>query len=242
MAREEKRILSVGLSRPPVRNAVWIPSLRVEYVRGITRILLAGRFDAIVFTSPRGVKALYWDSGLEKARDRVRELLGSVLVGAVGRPTRREISRLFNVNEQNILVPPEETTGALARLLLDYRPRSVVGLRADKVTPDLERTLRSMGVQYEHIVAYRVYPDKENMRRACELYASNKAIVLVATSGLIVREFLSACRAAGYSGLDRIVPFGPVTARTMVSHGVKPLCIPSRPSWDAVEDCIKRAF
>ncbi len=242
MARGEKRILSVGLSRPPVRNAIWIPSLRVEYVRGITRILLTRKFDAIVFTSPRGVKALYWDSGLEKARDRLIELLDTVLVGAVGGPTRREISRLFGVSEQNILVPPEETTGALARLLLDYRPRSVAGLRADKVTPDLERTLRNKGIQYEHIVAYRVYADKENMRRACELYASDRTVVLVATSGLIVREFISACRAASYSGLDRIVPFGPVTARTMASHGVAPLCTPSRPSWDAAEDCIKKAF
>ncbi len=248
VAPDKCLVLYFGLSRPPRKpyefiDILWRPVVAVRYNPRIALMVLkeAMHVDSIVFTSPRGVRALYWSSLIHNVYGGVRSLLHRKIIGAVGESTTSLLERLFGIDRENIVVPERFTGRDLAKALAERGVSSVLGCRASVVDPGLEKVLTSMGVKYKQLIAYTVWASKEKLVKTIgEAFEKDYIKVFVLLSSKLISErFLEA-----YEGISSgrkqvlVVPIGPTTADYLALQGLKPICIPEEYTLAGAIDCI----
>ncbi len=227
----EVRVLLLGPDPPgglPLGvRPVWYPLVRWRPVMGVSeRVarLVAEWSDAVVFTSPRGPRALAWDAEGAGRLDRVRELLARVTVWAIGPRTAREARERLGVEP---VVPGEYRGRALAREIARRGHRRVLGLRGSKALRDLEEELSSLGVEYREITVYILEPAPVDPAGFARAASSSDLAVL--TSPFIAKLYREALDRSGLDpGSIPVVVIGPSTGSAARSLGLRPLCVPPR--------------
>lgn len=180
----------------------------------------------LVFTSAEGVR-LYFERLLRKGLD--ARALGGVKTACVGRATAAELRRHGLIAD---LVPAEQTTGALARLLLERLPEhcSIALYRSDMGEPALAAAL-SDRFELRDIRAYTAAPGD---------YAAPRALVEAAAA------FAFTSAAGARAALERLAPLpegvllaalGAPTARPLTGLPNR-LAIAAEPSARALAEVI----
>lgn len=227
----EVRVLLLGPDPPRGLpwgvTPVWYPLVRWSPVRGASRRaaeLAAEWSDAIVFTSPRGPRALAVDAGEAGLLGRFRELMARLAVWAIGPRTAREVRDLFGLEP---LVPGEYRGRSLAREIASRGHRRVLGLRGSKVIRDLEEELASLGVEYREVTVYTLERARADPSKFARAVAESDLAVL--TSPFIARLYREALDRSGVDPRSiPVVVIGPSTGRAARSLGIEPLCVPPR--------------
>jgi uroporphyrinogen III methyltransferase/synthase len=197
------------------------------------------RFDWLVLTSANGVGFLF---------DRLTALgldaraLAGVKVAAVG-PATAEALREKGIAAD--LVPEKFTTGDLGMAICALQPterRRVLLARADVATPQLSEMLKAAGTEVTEVALYRTTRPAALPEQALEAIRQGKADWITFTSSSTVENFF-ALADVDKAKLKRVkfAVIGPVTARALESHGVKPAAIAEPHTIDALINAIRRA-
>ncbi len=215
--------------RPSERLVIaHIPLLDVEYIEeGVSRLEgLLPRCDWLVFTSFRGVRAT---RKLAERVSRHRRERG-LRIAAVGERTAEEVEKLYGIRPD--LVPREYRGEALARELLEHRPRCVVFARSARGLPDPIRVLRESGVEVHDVPVYDVKVLERMVEAAASAAPSFDYVVF--TSPSVVDAFMSKWR----GGELRAVAIGPTTAERLRRYGVEPAITPGKYTLAAILEAI----
>ncbi len=239
MAPEACTALLLGPDPPPPTlgpcRTSWIPVIKTELVEGCAqRLLEAGDFDFIAFTSPRAPRALARDAGASGVTDEVKALASKAIVGAVGPRTAREVRLHLGVNP---VIPPRHTGEDLARLAVSLRVRRVAWIRGNIYNTGFRSVVKLHKVGLVEVEAYKVLVDEVAAGRAALLADTYDFLVL--TSPLIAFNVLPRLRKPPKRA---ILVIGPTTLRRALELGLDRFeyCVPEVYSLDGLALCVKR--
>lgn len=239
MAEESCTALLLGPDPPPPRlgpcSTSWIPVVRAEPVAGCAgRLVGAGRFDFVAFTSPRAPRFLALDARRSGLEGEVRSLLSKAVVGAVGPRTAREARESLGVEP---VVPARHTGEDLARLALSLGVRRAAWVRGNVYNPGFESVMRGGGVELIEVEAYRVEVDWTAAERAAREAGRHDFLVL--TSPLIASAVLPRLEKRPKRA---VLIIGPTTLKRALDLGVESLeyCVAEEFSLDGLAACAAR--
>ncbi len=198
------------------------------------------KFDFLAFTSPNGVE--YFMSRLAELGMDARSLVG-LKIAAVGPATA---SALAQRGIKADIVPPEFTTSSLGQAMrgLDLSGKKALLARADIATPELHDMLAAAGAVVEELVVYRTVCPAGLPPQAKDALVERRVDWITFTSSSTVENFLALLKREGLSQalgaseadkhVTRLACIGPVTARTLESHGLRPSVIAKPHTIDAL--------
>jgi len=223
-------------------EAVAAPAIEIappesfDAVDGILRRL--GEFDWLVFTSANGAAALF---------DRLEALgmdgraLGGVKVAAVG-PATAAALRQRTIRPD--LVPRTFTTDALAKALCAegaLGSKRMLLARADIARGGLAEQLSRAGAIVEQVCVYRTLRPAALPQEATEALLAGRTDWITLTSSAAVENLLSLVDCLDVNLTDtRFAAIGPVTAKTLISHGLQPAVVADPHTTDAMVSGIVR--
>jgi uroporphyrinogen III methyltransferase/synthase len=182
-----------------------------------------GEFDWLVLTSPNGVASML---------DRMQALgmdaraLAGTRVAAVGPATAEALQeRLIRAD----VAPEEGTTEALGVALGEkgsVKGKRVLLARADIATEDLANILRRAGAGVEEVALYRTVPPASLPPEAVDALKAGRVDWITFTSSSTVENFLKLTAALDLKAAQaKIAAIGPVTAKTLQTHGLSPTVV-----------------
>ena len=220
-ARERPRLAAALERLEALATLVEVPVLRFAPVSGedaaaledAARRVAAGGFDAIVFTSARGVE--HWPRPAPAAD-------GGAVVWSVGGRTEAAARARFPAARHR--TPGEESTGralASAMTLADMAGQRVLIVRVDIAGFELSRSLAAAGADVEEVIAYRSLPPGDEVLRALGDAITRDPAAIALTSPSAARS-LAAVLASGRT-LPRacaVAAIGPTTASELERLGI----------------------
>lgn len=239
MAPEACTALLLGPDPPPPTlgpcRTSWIPVIKTEPTKGCAwRLLEAGNFDFIAFTSPRAPRALANDAKAGGVIEEVRALVSKAIVGAVGPRTALEVKLHLGVDP---VIPPRHTGEDLARLAVSLQVRRVAWVRGDIYNTGFRSVVEHHKVDLVEIEAYKVSVDEAAAERAALLAGTYDFLVL--TSPLIASSMLPRLEKPPRRA---ILVIGPTTLKRALELGLDRFehCVPEAYSLDGLALCVKR--
>jgi len=182
-----------------------------------------GEFDWLVLTSPNGVASML---------DRMQALgmdaraLAGTRVAAVGPATAKALQERFIRPD---LAPEEGTTEALGVALGEkgsVKGKRVLLACADIATEDLASILRRAGAGVEEVALYRTVSPASLPPEAVDALKAGHVDWITFTSSSTVENFLKLTAALDLKAARaKIAAIGPVTAKTLQTHGLSPTVV-----------------
>lgn len=203
-------------------------------------------FDSVVLTSPNGADA-FIERLMATGRD-ARALAGAK-VAAIGPGTCAALERR---GLRADLVPAEFTTEELGRALTGVSggPESLAGkkvllARADIATPQLRKILQQAGGCVEEVTMYRTVLPASLPAEAIDALTRGQVDWITFTSSSTVENFVALLKNAATPPTEllakvKLAAIGPVTARTLQSHGLAATVVAKPHTIDALVDTIMR--
>ena len=205
-SEELARLLRRRGARPLVAPGIEIVPARSAALTRAFDDLAAGRFEWVLFTSPRTVEAF-------AARTRPSDVRAHV--AAVGSGTADAFRRW--ARRRPDLVPGTYTTDTLARAFPRGSGR-VLCARADIAPEGLEDALGAKGWTPVRVDAYRTRMPRSLPAEAREALRAGGVDAVTFTSASTVRGFVGALGTV--KGNPKVVCIGPVTAREARARGL----------------------
>lgn len=198
------------------------PTIAIRPLPEDTAILKAAarldQYDWLVFTSVNGVR-MFWKVLHELAMD--ARALANIQVAAIGPATAQELSlqgiRADFVPEK--YVAEDIVRGLLAR---DVNGKRVLIPRAQEAREVLPQELTSAGARVEVLPVYRTLPENKEVKNFLAALDKGEIQYITFTSSSTVTNFFAAVDKdvlRQHRDAVRLVCIGPVTHRTLQSHG-----------------------
>ena len=237
--RQQASALSAQL-RNLGADVIEAPTIEIEPPQNIKAvddaIARLGQFDWLVLTSPSGVTALF--ERMDALGMDARSFCG-VKIAAVGQATADALAvRFIHAN----LVPESFTTADLGGLLMGsvkLMNKRLLLARADIASPELTGMLRQSGAIVEDVSFYRTACPASLPADAAEALAAGAVDWITFTSSSTVDNFIALTARTNVSlGAVKLAAIGPVTAKTLRSHGLSPTVVASPHTIDALVEAI----
>lgn len=201
-------------------------------------------FDWVVFTSAYGVEAFF--NRLRGHHKKDARILKNIRIACVGPETEKALK------DQGLsadLVPKRfETIAIVEEFKIKKIPlhgKKILLVRALIAPPELEEGLKKMGADVTRVAAYQTRIPKGVSKELKEALASGSVDFVSFTSSSTVNHFvkmLGLNNAKKISKRTRFASIGPVTSRTLKSHGLKAHCQASVFTTDGLVEAIRRSI
>ena len=213
---------------------VVIPAIRIlppeSWTRADEAITRAPNFDWVVFTSANGVHSVL--NRMEETGSDLATL--PERVGAIGPGTRRALEA-HGVDVD--WVPTAYTSSKVAEELPDP-PATVLLIRADIATTELDRALEARGFEVTRIDAYRTEVRNAGLVRK----ALGEVDAVALTSASIARSFVEAADGSLPEGTPAVCSIGPATSAECRRLGLAVDVEAGEHTIPGLVDAIKRYF
>jgi|GEM_PF-3376676 len=183
----------------------------------LNEILEAGKFKAMIFTSPRGVRYFMEVLGSKKIPE-------EMLIGVVGKGTLREFEKH---GMKTSIITGSGSSDFLAEKLTSILKSGdkVVYIRGNLVAGDLSAKLSSKGIEMKELIVY------DNVTPEVKTLPVGEDYIIVCASPSGVERFLEAN--PSLKGVN-YVAIGYTTARRMEECRIKKIFVADEPSVDGI--------
>lgn len=224
-SREQSAPLSSQLAELGA-DVLEIPVIRITAPENkqhvVDALLSLHEYDWLVFTSPNGVTAFfeYFFKRFHDLRD-----IGGVRLAAVGPGTA---AKLQDLHLQVDLMPAEATGAKVAAAFKEFESIEnlrICLLRAEVASPELPRTLESMGAIVDDIAIYKTVAENADPNGAAAMLLEHGADWITFTSGSTVEHFHSRFHLPQLlKKFPRIklLSIGPETSQAIRALGIEP--------------------
>ena len=174
------------------------------------------QYDWVVFTSPNGVSA-FFDMFFKLYQD--ARAIGNARIAAIGPGTAKRVQDFHLAVD---LQPEESVAERLAEAF--QRHESVENLkflmvRAETARDVLPKRLTQLGAIVDEAIAYRTFPESDDITGARKRFEEDGADLITFTSSSTVESFM-AMKTAWPKSL-KTASIGPITSETMRKAGLK---------------------
>lgn len=237
-SRTQASVLAAGLAELGA-EAIEAPTIDIQPAADFALVDAAlgrlGEFQWVVFTSPNGVEAML-DRLMAVGRD--SRSLATCKIAAIGPGTAAALAQRGLKAD---LLPAEFTAEDLGKALAaSSAGQKVLLARADIATEQLPQILRQAGAQVEEVAVYRTVIPDALPPEALEALREGRVHWVTFTSSSTADNFVALLKK---HGLDipksaKLAAIGPVTVRTLESHGLKPTVTASPHTIEALIDAM----
>ncbi len=235
-ASELARLILAYGGRPYI-----IPTIRIKpLIRGIDSFLeslTTADADYIIFMSANSIRLLTKRARGRKTAGRLKVMLRSAHLVAVGPKTSNELER-YGVKVE--IVPRSYTSEGVVEALKgkDLNGKTVLIPRAKGATPYLSKELKKLGAAVKEFFIYEPAPpsSRRAINRFVHDFTNGDIDAIIFTSSSTVKNLFKMI--SSQISMNRImrlmknrtdvVAIGPVTARTLEEIGIKPKIVPRR--------------